>query len=127
MPYEIDMQNNRKKIMIVDDDAGILDALQLLLEDQGYDIQVYSDGHMAMQIAKDLPDLILLDIWMSGVNGKDVCLHLKQQRKTTHIPIIMISANRDTQQIALEAGADDFLNKPFEMDDLISKIQRFVA
>lgn len=120
------INTEKRKILIVDDDDAILDALQLLLEDNGFEAQVCNDGHKVMSWDEELPDLILLDIWMSGVNGKDVCMCLKKQAETKDIPVIMISANRDTQQIAYEAGADDFLPKPFGVEDLLNKINKYL-
>jgi CheY-like chemotaxis protein len=73
------------------------------------------------------PDLLLLDIWMSGLDGREICKALKLQDHTKHIPIILVSANRDTEQIAHDAGADDFLNKPFDMDDLLRKVAERVS
>jgi CheY-like chemotaxis protein len=72
-----------------------------------------------------LPDLLLLDIWMSGMDGKEICKHLKSQEVTKHIPIIMISANKDTQKIAFECGADDFIAKPFQMKNLLQKVAQY--
>jgi CheY-like chemotaxis protein len=71
-----------------------------------------------------LPDLLLLDIWMSGIDGRDICKELKQKENTKKIPIVLISASREIERSALEAGADDFLAKPFEIDDLLEKIEK---
>ena len=62
-----------------------------------------------------MPDLLLIDIWMSGVDGRDICRLLKSNSATKHIPIMMISASRDNGQSALDSGANDFLGKPLEM------------
>ena len=61
----------------------------------------------------DLPDLLLLDIWMSGTDGLDICKQLKQNTATQHIPIVLLSASREIEKSALDAGANDFLSKPF--------------
>jgi len=116
---------NKKKIMIAEDDTGILDAMQMILEDAGYDVVTNEGEGTVSSIEREQPDLLLLDIWLSGINGKDVCVELKKQNSTKHIPVIMCSANRDTEQISREAGADDFLAKPFEMDDLLQKVERY--
>lgn len=70
-----------------------------------------------------LPDMPVLDIWMSGWHGRDICHFLKSQEKTRHLPILLVSANRETESIAREAGADDFLAKPFDLDKLLEKIE----
>jgi len=70
--------------------------------------------------------LLLLDIWMAGVDGRDVCKYLKSQQPTKHIPIIMVSANQDTEKIAREAGADDCITKPFDMYKLLERVAQYV-
>jgi CheY-like chemotaxis protein len=118
---------SKKKIMVVDDDAGIVQALQLILEDEGYDVTAIMDGQAVKDMEADVPDLLLLDIWMSGLDGRDICRHLKSRDRTRNLPIIICSANRDTENIAKEAGADGFLTKPFELDDLLGKVAAFIG
>jgi CheY-like chemotaxis protein len=118
---------NKKKIMVVDDDAGIVQALRLILEDEGYAVTAIMDGQTVRDMEGDVPDLLLLDIWMSGVDGRDICRHLKSRDRTRNMPIIICSANRDTQNIAKEAGADEFLTKPFDIDDLLGKVAAFIG
>lgn len=108
--------------MIADDDPGILDAVQLMLEFAGYEVSTTFNGATLLDMKDNFPDLILLDIWMSGTDGRDVCKALKSQELTKELPIIMISASTDLEKSAKEAGADDFLEKPFDMDELFSKI-----
>lgn len=115
----------KKKILVADDDAAIVDAIQLILEDAEYNVETTLNGEDVMKLNKDFPDLILLDIWMSGQDGRTICEFLKGQKSTKHIPIIMISANKDTSQIAKLAGADDFITKPFEMDELLKKVNKY--
>ena len=108
--------------MIADDDHAIVDAVQAMLEFGGYNPSYTYNGSTILEMRDDLPDLILLDVWMSGTDGRDVCKALKKQANTRNIPVIMISASTDLENSAKEAGADDFLEKPFDMDDLLSKI-----
>lgn len=115
-----------KKIMIADDDPGIVDAVEMLLEFEGYDVATTVSGSTVLQLDQ-LPDLLLLDIWMSGEDGRDICKQLKAQDTTSSLPIIMISASRDIKSSAMEAGADDFLAKPFEMDELLKKIEALIG
>src|SRR5437870_5702463 len=119
------MKDKKRKILVADDDPAILEALILMLEDAGYEVKTTTNGATIQEVYKELPDLILLDIWMSGVDGRDICKQLKHQKKTKHIPIIMISANRDTEDIAKKAGADDFIAKPFEMKNLLAKVEQY--
>jgi DNA-binding response OmpR family regulator len=117
------MTNIPKKIMIADDDPGIVDAVEMLLEFEGYEVSSTVDGATVLDLKDELPDLLLLDIWMSGEDGRDICKKLKQIEITKNIPVIMISASRDIKESAIAAGADDFLAKPFEMNDLLQKIK----
>lgn len=116
----------KKKVMVVDDDVGILDSLTILLEEFGYEVETTNDGDMVYDIKNELPDLILLDLWMSGIDGRDVCIYLKKQKLTKNIPIIIFSANKNAEAIAKEAGANDFINKPFDMQELLDKIALYI-
>ncbi|GAA3964475.1 response regulator [Mucilaginibacter dorajii] len=120
------MNQKNKKIMIADDDPGIVDAIEILLEFEGYEVTSTVDGSTVFDMKDELPDLLLLDIWMSGEDGRDICKKLKQLESTKNIPVIMISASRDVKDSAIAAGADDFLAKPFEMDELLKKISLLV-
>ena len=117
----------RKRILIVDDDAAIGEVLQLMLEDVGYVVEIQVDRQIAQQMAEPFPDLLLLDIQLSGSDGQAICQHLKSQPATRHIPIILLSAHRDTQRMARESGADDFLAKPFQMEDLLALVATYLG
>ena len=109
--------------MIADDDPGIVDAVEMLLEFEGYTVTTTLYGSTVLNLNENLPDLLLLDIWMSGEDGRDICKKLKEDSSKKHIPVIMISASKDIKASAISAGADDFLAKPFEMNDLLKKIE----
>jgi len=111
-----------KKILIADDDEGIVDAVTMILEVMGYDVEFTYDGGAVIDAVKNKPDLIMLDIWMSGHDGRDICKLLKNDPQYKEIPILMISASRDIRQSAMDAGANDFMEKPFEMDSLLNKV-----
>jgi CheY-like chemotaxis protein len=116
---------NKKKILVADDDPAILEVITLILEDEGYAVTTSANGETVEKVQGELPDLILLDIWMSGMDGRDICKRLKAKPKTKHIPIVMISANKDAKAIALDAGANDFLAKPFEMTKLLAIVAKY--
>jgi len=120
------MGSLEKVIMVADDDPAILDFVSIMLEFAGYRVTTTANGLTVLNIDGRLPDLLLLDIWMSGVDGRDICKQLKQKSGTSKLPVIMISASKDIETSAREAGADDFLAKPFEMDELLSKIKQLV-
>ncbi len=111
-------------ILVADDDSAILDATSMILEDEGYNVQTSSDGNTIIGSKRTLPDLLLLDIWMSGKDGREICRQIKQNTSTKHIPVIMVSANRDTEKIAKEVGAEDFITKPFDIDELLVKVDK---
>ena len=119
---------NQKNIVVADDDESILDATRIILEDLGgYRVRILKRGDALLTLEGELPDLILLDLWMSGHNGEEVCRHLKSTEKTRHIPVILFSANRDLENITQSCGADDFIAKPFQVSDMLEKIQAFIG
>lgn len=117
----------RKKILVADDDPGILDAMQILLEDEGYEVITTMDGETITVMYEQEPDLVFLDIWMSGINGSTICEKLKADENTKDIPVIMFSANRDTEEIAMKCGADGFLSKPFEIKELLAIVHNYIG
>jgi DNA-binding response OmpR family regulator len=116
-----------KRILVADDDPGIGDMLQLMLEEAGYDVAILRDGHAVQQMQEPFPDLLFLDIRLSGTDGRTICRYLKSQEATRSLPIILLSASKDTRQMARDAGADDFLAKPFEMADLLALIAKYLG
>jgi CheY-like chemotaxis protein len=116
----------KKKVMVAEDDIDILEAVQMILEDAGYEVTTTVDGKTIQDVQNELPDIFLLDIWMTGMDGTSICHYLKSQKRTQHIPVILCSANKDMQRLAKECGADDFLAKPFEMNDLLDKVDKYV-
>ncbi len=121
------MSHPSKKIMIADDDPAIVDAIELLLEFEGYEVSSTIDGSTVLDMKLELPDLLLLDVWMCGEDGRNICKKLKQSDLTKNIPIIMVSASKDVKESVMAAGADDFLAKPFEMYDLLGKIKKLTS
>jgi DNA-binding response OmpR family regulator len=113
-------------ILIVDDDAAIGDALTLLLELEGYQARVCSGSEVMLHIKQNKPDLVILDIWLSGKDGREVSRALKAGDDTHQIPILLISASRNLDQSAVYAQADDYIEKPFEMEAIVSKIRRLI-
>ncbi|GAC1363443.1 MAG: hypothetical protein NVSMB38_45640 [Ktedonobacteraceae bacterium] len=116
-----------KHILVAEDDPGIGDILQLMLEEAGYAVQLQVDGQAVQVMQEPFPDLVLLDIRLSGTDGRRICRHLKRQEATQHIPIILLSAHKDMQQMAEDAGADGFLAKPFEMQDLLTLVTTYLG
>jgi DNA-binding response OmpR family regulator len=111
-----------KKIFIADDDQDILEIISMILRTKNYEVQATSDANDIFNFKEDLPDLILMDIWMSGLDGREICKSLKENPLTKNIPFIFISANSNIEEIAREYKADDYIAKPFEMQYLLKKI-----
>ena len=122
------MEQQAKKILVVDDDPDILDALQFMLEDAGYEVKTTEKGEYAENLHDTnggLPDVIILDVLLSGKDGRLICQKLKSQEETKRIPIIMISAHPNAKQSVSAVGADDFMAKPFDMDELLATIAKY--
>jgi DNA-binding response OmpR family regulator len=112
-------------ILIVDDDPDILDALRFLFESEGYRVKTCEKGDYAESLRNehgDLPDLIVLDVLLSGKDGRAICQKLKNQDATREIPIVMISAHPDAEYSSKAVGADAFVAKPFAIDDLLDTV-----
>jgi DNA-binding response OmpR family regulator len=122
------MDQQAKKILVVDDDPDILDALRFLLEDAGYEVKTTEKGEYAENLRDTnggLPDVIILDVLLSGKDGRIICQKLKSQEDTKRVPIIMISAHPNAKQSVSAVGADDFIAKPFDMDELLAKVAEY--
>ena len=117
----------KKKILIADDDEGIRDILKIILEKAGYTLEIKEDAGEILKNNFALPDIFLIDKLLSGVDGLDVCRYLKTNPTTSGIPIIMVSASPDIGTVALKAGADDFIEKPFELGYLLKVIERNIV
>lgn len=121
------MKVTSARILIADDDESIIDATSMMLEFIGYQVDATVDGSSVCQIAQNSPDVVILDVWMGGIDGRDICKSLKSDSKTANIPILMISASKDIKESALACGANDFLEKPFDIEILVSKIEKLIA
>ncbi len=117
----------QKKVLVVDDDKEMLEAIQLNLETEGYIVQTSVNGNCFQHLDGPLPDLILLDIVLPGEDGRDLCQQLKWSKETRDIPIVLYSAHFSGDIITYLSGASTFLAKPFEMHDLIAVAARYTA
>jgi len=113
------------RILVVDDNVDILQIVKVILENYGYEVLVTLKGEEALSRTDIFdPHLILLDVFLSsGIDGRDICRALKSNDKTKDIPIIMFSAQTKMEDIFRSCKADDFIAKPFEVKDLLNKIQ----
>lgn len=116
-----------KLILICEDDPGISELTQFVLEAKGYEVCSCSEGNKVFScVMRFLPDLILLDLWMPGANGPQVAAFLQENEKTAKIPIIVLSANTHVAEIAHSIGAISYLTKPFDIDDLEKIVTKFL-
>ncbi len=115
------------KILVIDDDPDIGSMLRMILEYKGYIIIVLENAEQATEIMKNYNiDMVIMDMLLSGMNGIDICTAFKKDVSISHIPLVMMSAHPDAKQICLQAGADDFISKPFDIDDLLTKINLLI-
>ena len=111
------------KILVVDDDVDILSVMEILLSMKGFDVEVTSKGENTIpKIESFKPDLILLDVLISGHDGRTICKELKANKSTRHIPVIMFSAHPGAAATIGDYGADDFIAKPFDVNNLMQKV-----
>lgn len=111
------------RILVVDDDIDILSVMEVLLSMKGFDVEVTAKGENTFpKINSFKPDLILLDVLISGHDGRIICKQLKADEHTRHIPVIMFSAHPGAAATIGEYGADDFIAKPFDVAHLIKKV-----
>ena len=123
------MQFNMPKIYVIDDDKDLLQVVKSLLLKKGFNVSTFMEWRIAKEAIKLLePQLILLDVFLSGIDGLDICQKLKASPSTRHIPILLFSAFPKIAETAIhDYGADDFIAKPFEVGDLIKKVHSVLA
>lgn len=117
-----------KKILIIDDERSIVESLSAILEDEGYSVDTSYTGEEAEKRVLTLkPDLLLLDVLISGTDGRDICKQIRQNPQIDSVPIIMISAHPNMREGTLQAGATEFIAKPFDIDYLLEKIDTLLS
>ena len=115
-----------KTIFIVDDDVAILEVLRIVLEEEGFTVVTDTGGDMIAITTTSQPDAILLDIWMRGIVGRELSRQVKSDPKLASIPVILMSAHSHAGSIVDEAMADDFIEKPFDIDTMLKMVRRYV-
>ncbi len=123
---EVCLTMPKGKILVVDDEPDIIELVRYNLAKEGYRVQTVLSGEKALAAADEgVPDLVLLDLMLPGVDGLDVCRRLKANPRTAHIPIIMLTAKVEDADIVtgLELGADDYVTKPFSPRVLVARVR----
>ena len=116
-----------KRIIIADDDPGIQDALQLILKRRGYDAVIFNSAEPLLTNQFSEPDIFIIDKQLQDADGLDVCRFLKNREPNPHTPVVIFSASSRIYDIARAAGADDFLEKPFNIKTLLELIEKHTA
>lgn len=112
-------------ILVVEDDPQVARLISLVLQRNGFESKTVADGQSALDAARELrPEMIFADLTIKGMGGEALCSTLKGQEETKRIPYIILSGDRDISEKARICGADDFMGKPFEFDDLIRLVNK---
>ena len=112
-----------KRVLVVDDNLDILHLVQLILKNHGFEVLISPRGEDVVAKTECFsPQVILLDVFLSGYDGREICRELKANPKTKDIPVIMFSAHTKREDIISECHADDFIAKPFEVTELVAKV-----
>lgn len=116
------------RILIVDDIVDNLFLLQTVLEAEGYEVEVADNGRLAVAKVKAVPpDLILLDVMMPGMNGYEVTQQIRQNQELPYIPILLVTAHEQSNAIeGFKVGANDFIRKPIDFDELLARVKAFL-
>jgi len=116
-----------KKILICDDEESIVEIMNIVLSEKGYQIKTLSDAQDIFKVIERWkPDLIFIDLWMPEISGDEVVRELKRNKKTAHIPVIIVTANKDSQKIANAVNANDYISKPFDIIELENMAEKYL-
>ena len=112
-----------QRILVAEDDDGISDIFKIIFEEAGYITDIKTNGADLLKNNFEIPDLFLIDKNLPGPNGLDICLFLKSQKLTSHIPVILISAAPDIGSLSREVRADGYVKKPFDITQLLNTVR----
>ena len=120
--------SKRKTVLIFEDDTIILEVITVVLTDLGFHVEVSETSHDIIQkVESTKPNIILMDNWIPNIGGVEATRLLKGDDRFKHIPVIYVSANNDIESLAVRAGADDFLAKPFDLDGLENIVKKYIV
>jgi len=115
-------------ILIVEDDPQVARLIALVLQRHGRKSETVADGHSALSRVREVrPEIIFADLTIRGMSGDTLCSTLKSQSETRNIPYIVLSGDRDIAEKARHCGADDYMGKPFEFDDLVRLVDKYAS
>ncbi len=118
-----------KKILVIDDDHDILEIIDIIFRQEGYDVILSDNGKAAENVGQIHPDLVLLDIRIagSGKNGVDICAQIKSSPETQNLPVLLFSAEDDIAELTRRCGANGYIRKPFRAAHIIAKVNEILA
>jgi len=118
-----------KRILVIDDDRDILSIMDIILGEEGYQVILYDNGTTADQIKLLQPDVILLDIRIAGFHksGAEICREIKSELELSGIPVLLVSAEANVASLAESCGANGYVNKPFDIEKLLSTVKEFIS
>jgi DNA-binding response OmpR family regulator len=119
-------QVKRERILVIEDETDILDLLRYNLKKDGFDADGASDGERGLDLARTKAyDLVLLDLMLPGIDGIEVCRRLKNDPRTEHVPVIMVTSKGEESDVlvGLSLGADDYVTKPFSVKELLARVK----
>ena len=118
-----------RQVLVVDDEIGALTLIGIMLERGGFEVFKARDAYIALDIlSEQIPDLIILDVMMPGMDGIELCRQIREADATASIPVLILSARGDAETVerGIEAGANDYLSKPILHHDLVTKVRRML-
>lgn len=119
---------SKKKILIFDDDKTILEVIAIIFEENGYQVEISETSHDIIEkVSQFKPDVILMDNWIPRIGGVEATKLLKNHEEFQSIPVIYVTANNDIVALAKEAQADDYVAKPFNLEDLEDKVAKYLV
>lgn len=114
-----------KKVVIVEDEDNVRETIELLLTNAGFTVKSFATGNEILRTIQEFnPDVILLDVILGDIDGRDICREIKANSITSHIPVIMLSGVPDVYNAILDVGANDVISKPFDETTLLNRIDR---
>ena len=115
------------RILVIDDDISMLKIVKAVLDNEGYVVETISDWNVVFEKIREYkPNLIILDIFISGADGRVICKELKKSKTTTHIPVILFSATNRLESYTKDSNAQGCLKKPFETAELLNIVRQYV-
>jgi len=116
-----------KKVLLLDNDEDVLDVMQEALTYEGFEVKcIEQTDNILPEIERYRPDLVILDYLLDGINGGEICHQIKKNKKTSDLPVIIMSAYPRVMRSLDDYGCDDFIPKPFDLDDFTGRIQKLI-